>query len=155
MYCPSCGTAVIDGLNYCNRCGFNLSIVKGSGAAAPSKPSIDSAGENIFWTTVFCLGLILGGVVAMRALDVKDAIVVAYMVISSLAFIGLYVLDFWRIIQLQRSSQARHAPTTQLDKLDTKELDAASSRALPEHMPSVTEGATRQFEPSRKEQKTL
>ena len=24
MYCPSCGTAITQGLNYCNRCGANL-----------------------------------------------------------------------------------------------------------------------------------
>jgi hypothetical protein len=153
MYCPSCGTAVINELNYCNRCGGNLSLVKDNGATKPATSSAESIGEDIFWTTVFGLGLIFGGVVAMRALDVGQALIIAYMVLSSLAFIGLYALDMWRFIRAHRSSQGS-STTAQVEKLETKELDAESVYALPEPMPSVTENTTRAFEPVHSERKS-
>jgi hypothetical protein len=113
---------------------------------------VDSVGEDIFWTTVIGLGLILGGMVALKALDVKEVLIIAYMVISSLAFIGLYSLDFWRFIRLHRNSQGVSA-TAQVENLDTKELNAAPARALPEPMPSITEGTTRALEPSYRKRK--
>jgi len=154
MYCPSCGTAMSHELNYCNRCGGDLSFIKGHGATKPPKPPDDPIGEDIFWTTVVGLGLILGGVVAMKALNIWDAFIIAYMILSSLAFIGLYALDFWRFVRFHRGSQRIGTTTARAEKLETKELDTAPAYALPEPLPSITEDATRAFEPSYKQQKT-
>lgn len=145
--------AVTHELNYCKHCGGSLSIVKGSGQTKPPKSLADSIGEDVFWTTVFGLGLIFGGVVAMRALDVREALIIAYMVLSSLAFIGLYALDMWRFVRFHGSSQERSVTTAQVEKVNTKDLDAAPTYSLPEFMPSATEGTTRAFEPSYRELK--
>ncbi len=146
MYCSSCGAATTQGLSYCNRCGSNLSIVRGDDAIKPVE-SPAAIGVDIFWTTVFGLGLIFGGMVALKAFDIREVLIIAYMVLSSLAFIGLYSLDLWRFIRFYRSSQGTIA-TARVGKLDTKELDGAETRALPEPVSSVTENTTRSLEPS-------
>jgi uncharacterized OB-fold protein len=39
MYCSSCGTAVMPGLNYCKRCGAKLSGAKDEEIAKPAEPA--------------------------------------------------------------------------------------------------------------------
>jgi hypothetical protein len=151
MYCSSCGAAVTQGLSYCNRCGNNLSLVRGDGTTKP-RESPAAIGVDIFWTTVFGLALIFGGTVALKAFDLREALIIAYMVLSSLAFVGLYVMDLWRFIRFYRSSQGMSA-TAQVEKFDTKELRGAGTRVLPEPASSVTDNTTRSLEPSYRQQK--
>jgi len=151
MYCSSCGVAVTQGLSYCNRCGSNLGIVRTDVAIKPAE-SPASIGVDIFWTTVFGLGLIFGGTVAMKAFDLRETLIIAYMLLSSLAFIGLYGLDLWRFIRFYRSSQETN-PRVQVGTLDTKELDRAETRGLTESISSVTENTTRSLEPLRTPEK--
>jgi hypothetical protein len=127
-------------------------MVRGDGAIKPVE-SPAAIGVDLFWTTVFGLGLIFGGMVALKAFDVREALIIAYMVLSSLAFIGLYSLDLWRFIRFYRSSQGTSA-STRRGKLDTKELDGAETRVLPEPVSSVIENTTRSLEPLYRQQKT-
>lgn len=147
MFCPSCGTPVTLELSYCNRCGANLKKEDGQ---SPTDALLD----GIFWTTVFGLGLIFGGVALMKAKGVRDLLIVAYMILSSLAFLGIYGMHVWLFFRLTRG--AKQASTlAQGEKFETKELEAAEARALPEPTPSVTENTTRSFEPlyTRKEKR--
>jgi hypothetical protein len=153
MYCSSCGTALTPGLSYCNRCGANLSVAKDRGATEPPEPSVNSLLEGIVLTTLFSLGIILGGVVAMKALDVREALITAYMILSSLAFVGIYGVYIWQFFRPNRNVK-EVSGTTQVEKFDTKELDAAQANALPEPRPSVTEHTTRTFEPVYSERKS-
>jgi len=147
MYCSSCGVAVTEGLSYCNRCGSNLGIVRAALAIKPAE-SPSSIGVDIFWTTVFGLGLIFGGTVAMKAFDLRETLIIAYMLLSSLAFIGLYGMDLWRFILFYRSSHETR-PRVQVGRLETKELDRAETHGLTEPISSVTESTTRSLEPLR------
>ena len=74
------------------------------------------------------------------------------MLLSSLAFIGLYGLDLWRFIRFYRSSQETRRGV-QVGTLDTKELNRAETRGLTESISSVTENTTRSLEPLRTEEK--
>ena len=151
MYCSSCGVAVTQGLSYCNRCGSNLGIVRTDVAIKPAE-SPSSIGVDIFWTTFFGLGLIFGGTVAMKAFGLRETLIIAYMVLSSLAFIGLYGLDLWRFIRFYRSSH-KTRQRVQVGTLDTKELDRAETHGLTKSIPSVTENTTRSLEPLRAAEK--
>jgi hypothetical protein len=139
MYCPSCGIASTPGLSYCNRCGANLSTIK------PSELPVNSLMDSTFWMTVFGLGVIVGGVLAMKALEFREVFIIAYMILSTMAFLGIYGMHVWQFIRLT-SGAKRSTGTTEVI---TKE----PARMLPEPMPSVTEHTTRTFEPIFSERK--
>ena len=153
MYCPSCGTASTPGLKYCNRCGASLSVSKDHVAAKPSESPINALMDSTFWVTFFGLGLIVGGVVAMKALNLREVFIIAYMILSTLAFLGIYGMHVWQFIRLTGGAK-KLSGTTEVKETDTKELAPAQARMLSEPMPSVTEHTTRAFEPIYSERKS-
>lgn len=153
MYCSSCGIALTPGLSYCNRCGASLSPAKDNAEAKPPPSQVDSLLEGIVLTTLFGLGIILGGMVVMKALDFREPLIIAYMILSSLAFFGIYSVYIWQFFRLDRGIK-KSGSATQMEELDTKELEPAQEHALPEAPPTVTERTTRAFEPSYRQRKT-
>jgi hypothetical protein len=137
MYCSACGTASSEELSYCKRCGANLK----SGETA-----IDSLLDGIFWTTVIGLGVIFGGIVALKKSDVRDAIIYGYMILGSLAFLGIYGMHLWQFVMINRGNQPRRT-TLPDQKFATAELNEAEAGLLPEPAVSVTDNTTRSFEP--------
>src|SRR5256885_14683874 len=105
MYCPSCGTVSTPGLSYCNRCGTNLSVSKDQAVVKPSESLVNSLMDSTFWVTVFGLAVIVGGAVAMKALELREVFIIAYMILSTLAFLGIYGMHVWQFIRLTRSAQ--------------------------------------------------
>ena len=146
MYCPSCGVASTPGLKYCNRCGASLSLAGDTKQTKPTQAAVIALLDSIFWVTVLGLGAIVGGVVAMKALELRDVFIVAYMILSTLAFLGIYGMHFWQFIRLTSESK-KFGNTTDVDEPDTKELDPAPARVLTEFRPSVTEQTTHTLEP--------
>jgi len=152
MYCPSCGIASTPGLSYCNRCGANLSIIKGDGASKPAESPVNSLMDSTFWVTVFGLAVIVGGVAAMKALEFREFFIVAYMILSTVAFLGIYGMHVLQYIRLT-SDAKKSIGANELKDPSTKELGPAPARVLSESMPSVTEHTTRTFEPISTERK--
>ena len=152
MYCPSCGIASTPGLSYCNRCGANLSIIKEQDAIKPSESPINSLMDSTFWVTALGLGVIVGGVAAMKALELREVFIIAYMILSTVAFLGIYGMHVWQFIRLTRGAK-KSSDTTEVKGLDTKELGPAQARVLSEPAPSITEDTTRTFEPIYSERK--
>jgi hypothetical protein len=152
MYCPSCGAVSTPGLSYCNRCGTNLSVSKDQVAIKPAESPVNSLMESTFWVTVFGLAGIVGGVVAMKALDLREVFIIAYMILSTMAFVGIYGMHVWQFIRLTRSAQ-KSGGITEVNEPDTKELAPARARMLSEPTPSVTEHTTRTLEPIYRERK--
>ncbi len=152
MYCSSCGAASTPGLSYCNRCGANLGLIKGQGEIKPSVSPFDSLMESIFWVTVFGLGAVVGGVAALKTLEFREVFILAYMILSSVAFLGIYGMHVWQFTRLT-SAAKKSSGTTEALEPDTKELGPAQARLLSEPMPSVTEHTTRAFEPIYSERK--
>jgi hypothetical protein len=152
VYCQSCGTASTPGLSYCNRCGANLSTGKAHGAIKPPESPVNSLMDSTFWVTVFGLGVIVGGVAGMKALELREVFIIAYMILSTVAFLGIYGMHVWQFIRLT-SGAKKSGGTIGVNEADTKELGPAQARMLSEPMPSVTEHTTRAFDPIYSERK--
>lgn len=149
MYCSSCGIALAPGLSFCNRCGANLSAAaKDHGVTKPPVSPVNQLFEGIVLTTLFGMGIIFGGVVAMKALEVKEALIVAYMILSSAAFLGIYGMYIRQFFLLDRSNKEISGAKV------TKELYGRPARTLPEPVPSVTDHTTRTLEPVYREPKS-
>ncbi|HEY0079672.1 MAG TPA: hypothetical protein VGB73_13745 [Pyrinomonadaceae bacterium] len=151
MYCSSCGVAVGQGLSYCNHCGAKLNGEKGESVVKSSEIKPEALVQGIMAVFVCGLGAIAVLLGVMKAvLDFDMPVLVAFALLSFLIMIVIEGV-FIRLL-LRRKRSAEGAGNTLLSKGQaTKELEAAQARALPEPVPSVTEGTTRAFEPAYRE----
>lgn len=144
MYCQSCGMALSQQMRYCNRCGVQL-IPSGediTGKTAHEK-RLDSYLDGLFWITVFGLAFIFGGMVLLNRFGFSQAILIAYVVLSSTAFLINFGLNLWHVFRLTRQPEklkSLNSPAT------TSELPHADPAAAIGPVPSVTENTTRSFE---------
>ena len=152
MFCPSCGAESTIELNYCNRCGANLS----SGLIANAEIAPINVTKPILIISVTLLLLTLGGFIAL----IGGARALAQVVhgndpLLAMIFFGMIVIltvDIFLLRQLTRLINAalkseparnRHNQTafpvapSPLPRADTSQLLPA---------PSVTENTTRFFE---------
>lgn len=153
MYCSSCGTAISQGLKYCNRCGVQLITTKETASVDAAEKRLYEEGVDLFWVTVIGLGLILGGVVAMKALQLSEWIIIAYMILSSTAFTINIALSLWQIRRLAKIS--KEARASEIDKQPLNELSPIESRPVLEPLTSVTEHTTRGLAPVSKDKNLL
>ncbi len=144
MYCPSCGTAVSQQLKYCNRCGARLTTTDEVAPVEATEKRLYDESVDLFWVTVIGLGLILGGMVVMKALHLSNALIVAYMILSSTAFTINIALSLWQIRRLARLLE--EVRTNQINQ-KSKEPERIEGRPILEPLPSVTEQTTRTLEP--------
>jgi hypothetical protein len=102
---------------------------------------------DLFWLTVFGLGIILGGMSAIKGMGLSDWILIAYMILSTTAFTINFGLSLWQIRRLNRfSNEARGV--AQIGPIDTNELNPTMTRTPLEVAPSITENTTRELEPT-------
>ena len=145
MYCPSCGTALFRKTKYCNRCGAKLSGKKSD----PNEKRLDDYLNGLFWITVFGLALILGGMALMkRVLHLGDGLIIAYLVLSSTAFIINFALSLWQVYRITMNAKELKGSN---QKLDTNDLGPAKEPLTLNAPPSVTEKTTRDLERASKE----
>ena len=145
MYCPSCGTALTQKTKYCNRCGAKLSSKK----LDSSEKRLDDYLDGLFWITVFGLGLILGGMALMKkVLQLSDGPIIAYVILSSTAFIINFALSLWQVYRMTRDAKELKGNH---QKLDTNDLGPAKELLSLDAPPSVTEKTTRDLERASKE----
>jgi hypothetical protein len=115
---------------------------------------MESEMEGLFWSIVFGLGLLIGGMVVLKkALDFGETLLVAYMILCSTALIMYFGLGVWQIRRLARSSREASA-TAQLGQVETQELNPAQTLPTLEAAPSVTEHTTHTLEPVPVRRKT-
>lgn len=154
MYCSSCGTALAQPMKYCKRCGSQLIPTRDAAEIKAAQKRLDEYLDGLFWIMFFGLGLILGGVVLIkRVLQLGDALTIAYLVLSSLAFIINFGLNLRETLRLMKSVKEDKS-TALVARLNTNELAPESDRLVLEQTPSVTENTTRHLEPMSKEQST-
>jgi hypothetical protein len=129
-------------MKYCNRCGAqSLAVIESS------KKRLDEYLDGLFWITVFGLGLILGGLALMKqVLHLSEGLIIAYLILSSLAFGINFALSLREILRMLRSSQEAKA-LDEVGHLDTNELSPGKAAPTLGAAPSVTENTTRSFEP--------
>lgn len=107
---------------------------------------MDSEMEGLFWITVFGLGLILGGVVLMKKVQLNEALIIAYMVLSSAAYLTYFGMGVWQVRRLARDSKEAKG-IAEVEQAESHELSPAAARASLEAAPSVTENTTHRLEP--------
>jgi hypothetical protein len=144
MYCQACGMALTQQMRYCNRCGAQIvpasedAIVK-----TATEKRLDSYLDGLFWITVFGLAFIFGGMVILNRLNFGQSIIIAYVALSSIAFLINFGLSLWGVIRLNRQSQK---PQLLSSPATTSELPPADVASAIGPVPSVTENTTRSFE---------
>ena len=141
MYCQSCGTPLAMQMKYCNRCGAHL-VTKEDDTIKLFEKRMDSEMEGLFWITVLGLALILGGMALLKKVQFSESLIIAYMILSSAAFMAYFGLGVWQVRRLNRSSKEAKA-SAQLEGQDTNELGPANAWPTLEAGSSVTEQTTR------------
>ena len=157
MYCPNCGAESTVGLNYCKRCGGNLSDTPQSAAAAPTK--------NILAALILAaatVAIVLGGLgfVFSQALSligpqppgfaqpVHDAVVVAgLMVVFGSTTIGVVTLMLIKLFSRVMGVGAAPDKPARPAKPFVPQQRMSQIAPPPIAMQSVTEHTTRNFEP--------
>ena len=146
MYCQACGSALIPGLKYCNRCGTQLVVAgeKRMEKTAQEK-RLDEYLDGLFWISVFGLAFIIGGAVILKKVDFSNLIVIAYLILSSTVFLINFGFSLWGALSLMRSS--KEGKLTMQPGHETRELEPPKMEPVMMPVTSVTENTTRSFEP--------
>ena len=149
MFCQFCGVALPKRTKYCKHCGSQLTATNGASRTESLEQREDQVYGWLVSLAFWGLGLILGGMLLMKKVQLSTGLIVAYMILSSLVFLILFGLSLSRMFSLAASSQKTDA-ASQIGQLDTDELDQADAQPAIDAMSSVTENTTRRLEPSSK-----
>jgi hypothetical protein len=143
VYCHACGIALTQQSKYCNRCGAQLIKEDHAGELKRSEKRLDEYLDGLFWITFLGIGLIFGGMVAMKKVGLSDFFILAYLVLSSIAFLINFGLSLRGALRLSRGT--RDLAST--GERQTSQLEPASHPVRLGTSSSVTEHTTRSFEP--------
>src|SRR5688572_12648639 len=104
MFCPTCGNEMSQQLKYCNHCGANLATTDAAAVKAVEK-RLDDYLDGLFWLTVLGLGFIVGGMLLMKRFQLSDILILAFMVLSSAAFLVNFGINLREVQRLRRSRE--------------------------------------------------
>lgn len=151
MYCSSCGSALTEGLSYCNRCGAEAGGKTRTVALKPA-PIPEFLVWAIVGVSVGGLAILVGLIAVMKWSGFSLELIALFSILGFLLLLGAESVFIWLML---RSGNAAKEPSVlpQSREFTTKELGEEQVRALPEHMPSVTEQTTRTLEPVYREHK--
>ena len=145
MYCANCGTQLVQGLSYCNRCGFNLREKSESKTG-----SITAFLTAITLLGVLGLGLMLGGALVLRrAALLSQELIGVYMLFT---FLIVSVTEFMLVRNLSKLSAPKENQHRSLPPPLQPDLRLPQASPLGEPVGSVTENTTRTLEYARREQ---
>lgn len=148
MYCPSCGTEVTLGLNYCNRCGANLS----QASNLPEQPArhVNLTGPTIAVAlmVIIGLGITFASVADLAKKDIHP-VALTWMVIAGLAMItGVAALIIRQWSNLAGVTKPKERPLERKNSADKEFAPAQLPPQRSEPVSSVTEHTTRTFNPA-------
>ena len=151
MFCPNCGAASTQGLNYCKLCGANLSSL--SSPVIPPPPSIPKTVYMLF-AAILGFGLLaFGGLMAalsdIRHLPGEDeriATTIMLLSFGSLTILGGLFL-FTRLLMRLSGLSPRHEKPMQTPRPLTFQQSIPQLPPPPSGIASVTENTTRSFDP--------
>ncbi len=142
MYCPACGSTLLRQMKYCTHCGEPLNK-----KIEQAETRFDESLDGLFWVVVLGLGCILGGAFFLtKVLHFSSGLIIAYMVLSSVAFLTIFGLSLWQTLRLARSLKKADVEALTAAR-DTNKLSPAKEPTPRELTQSVTEETTRTFEP--------
>ena len=155
MYCSACGTAVAQGLSYCNYCGAKLNGAKGDNVTESTEvhPALlVSAMVLLFIFGLMAIGVLIVAMKETVGFDLR--IIFAVTVFSLMLLLGVE----GALIRLLFKSKRGAKDVGDIERLKgqtTQELgEAQEGRVLPQPVPSVTDHTTRSFEPIYSERKS-
>ncbi len=153
MYCHACGSALSRQTKYCPRCGAKLDREE-TAATKTDAERFDEYSEGLFWITIFGLGFIFGGAIVLKIFEFSRGVIIAYLVLSSAAFLINFGLNLREALRLSRSLKKAESDTLTAQHDTNKILPAGG--AMPSELPqssatSVTEDTTRSFDPIPRE----
>lgn len=154
MYCSSCGTAVTQGLSYCNRCGAKLGVAGGGAGESPGVPPERLVSSMVF---VFVFGMVAIAALMAVVRRLPDFDFGRVMAVLMMSFLMMFLVEgvfAWLLLRRRGAVKGTGGADVLEEQRTTNELDAARARALPDPVPSVTEGTTRLFEPIPTERRT-
>jgi hypothetical protein len=141
-------------LSYCPRCGAGQSLTKVSDTGGTSPPvSPDSLIWAIVATTIVLVGIILGGLIALKNNGLSEGMMLTFVTVIFLALISVDAM-FFRMLLGLRSVGQRGIDTNQLKEAAPRQLGEAQGHTLGDPVPSVTEHTTRTFETALRERRT-
>lgn len=160
MYCSTCGTAVIKGLNYCKNCGARIGGAKVDEADKLSESSFNLLVASVLGIPIAGLGIIIGLMSVMKdKLGFSNELIGAFIAGAFLLLVVSETALIWLLIQRTKivrktDVDSRLKDNAELPEVVIKGLNAAKTRELVEPIPSVIEDTTRSFEPIARESKT-
>jgi hypothetical protein len=145
MYCANCGTQLVQGLSYCNRCGFNLRERTESNTG-----SITAFLTAITLIGIAGLGIMLGGALVLRrGALLSQELIGVFMLFT---FLIVSITEFMLIRNLSKLTSSKEMGTHSLPPPVHQDLRLPQHSTLGEPVPSVTENTTRTLEYERREQ---
>jgi hypothetical protein len=149
MYCSSCGTEVALGLNYCNRCGANLSQSSNQQEQQPPR-YVNLTGPTIAIALMVVIGLgIIFATIADLARNEFHPVALTWMVVAGLAMIaGVSAMVIRQWTNLAGVIKTKERTVSQKKTADKEHAPAQLPPLRSEPVGSVTEHTTRTFEPS-------
>lgn len=145
MYCSTCGTNVVHGLAYCNHCGEKLVAANTQIARVP-----EASPESLVWAIVGVFVVGMGTTIGLMAVMKNElhfdmGIIVFFSLLSFVLMTGIELVFIWLLLSRSRNNKKRAEMSE--NQRTTRELGAAPARVLSEPVSSVTEEATRKFDP--------
>ena len=149
MYCSSCGTEVALGLNYCNRCGANLSQSSNQAEELPPR-QVNLTGPTIAIALMVVIGLgIIFATVADLARSEFHPVALTWMVVAGLAMLaGVASLVIRQWSNLAGVVKPKERPLSHKKAAAKEHVPAQLPPLRSEPIGSVTENTTRTFEPA-------
>lgn len=144
MFCSSCGGALSQHLKYCNHCGAQLAAAT-EAVVRKAEKRLDEYLDGLFWITVFGLAFILGGIALLQKLQVGSGLMVAYIVLSSAAFLVNFWLNLREVVRINKRSKEPVASLGEPPAIH--ELNPMNAQTVLSASPSITENTTRELEP--------
>lgn len=145
MYCANCGTQIVQGLSYCNRCGANLK----------ERGESNTAVISAFLTAITVLGtvglavMLFGAIVLRRKANLDPQLIGVFM---TFAFLLVGITEFMLLRTLSKLTSAKENKSYALPPPVTNELRLPQHSTIGEPVPSVTENTTRTLEYARRDQ---
>ena len=145
MYCANCGTQLVQGLSYCNRCGSNLRE-----RTEPNTSAIGAFLTAIVLIGVIGLGIMIGGPLVLRKeAGLSQELIGVFMLFS---FLIVSVTEFMLVRNLSKlTTPAKENQHRSLPPPVHNDLRLPQGTPLGEPVGSVTENTTRTLEYARRE----
>ena len=145
MYCANCGTQIVAGLSYCNRCGTNLR----------ERTESNTAVISAFLTAITILGaaglaILFGGALVLKRKAQLDPELIGIFMTFTFLLVGL--IEFMLIRNLSKLLEPKESKARSFQPPVTNDLRLPQHSTLGEPVPSVTENTTRTLEYLTREQ---